>query len=93
LPDNNHPTGEPGGHPPLTIVVVSDTETVAVPDLIGRPLRVVGEECSKLGLEAMLVGSGVAVVQRPEPGMRVPRGSRVWIQFQPVLPRAPERPM
>ncbi len=93
LPDNNQPTGEPGGHPPLTIVVVSGTETVAVPDLIGRPLRVVGEECSKLGLEAMLVGSGVAVVQRPEPGMRVPRGSRVWVRFQPVLPRAPERPM
>ncbi|HXE74115.1 MAG TPA: penicillin-binding protein [Candidatus Xenobia bacterium] len=92
LPDIQ-PTGEPGGHPPSTIVVVSEAETVAVPDLIGRPLRVVGEECSKLGLEAMLVGSGVAVVQRPEPGMRVPRGSRVWVQFQPVLPRAPERRM
>jgi len=92
LPDIQ-PTGEPGGLPPLTIVVVSDTETVAVPDLIGRPLRLVGEECSKRGLEAMLVGSGVAVLQRPEPGMRVPRGSRIWVQFQPVLPRAPERPM
>jgi len=93
LPDIQ-PTGEPGGlPPPTTIVVVSDTETVAVPDLIGRPLRIVGEQCSKLGLEAMLLGSGVAVVQRPEPGMRVPRGSRIWIQFQPVLPRAPARPM
>jgi len=41
----------------------------------------------------VLVGSGIAVEIRPQPGAYVPRGSRLWVRFQPVLPRAPERPM
>ncbi|MGH9788560.1 MAG: penicillin-binding protein [Candidatus Acidiferrales bacterium] len=91
LPDYS-PTDGSEGHP-TTIVVASSADTVAVPDLIGRSLRVVSEECSRLGLEPVLVGSGIAVEIRPEPGSRVPRGSRLWIRLQPALPRAPERPM
>ncbi|MGH9813409.1 MAG: penicillin-binding transpeptidase domain-containing protein, partial [Candidatus Acidiferrales bacterium] len=86
------PTDGSEGHP-TTIVVANSADAVAIPDLIGRSLRVVSEECSRLGLEPVLVGSGIAVEIRPEPGSHVPRGSRVWVRFQPALPRAPERPM
>ncbi len=86
------PTDGPEGHH-TTIVVAGSADTVAVPELFGRSLRVVSEECSRLGLEPVLVGSGVAVEIRPEPGSHVPRGSRLWVRFQPALPRAPERPM
>ena len=86
------PTDGSEGHP-TTIVVANSADAVAVPDLIGRSLRVVSEECSRLGLEPVLVGSGIAVEIRPQPGAYVPRGSRLWVRFQPVLPRAPERPM
>jgi len=91
LPDYS-PTNGPEGHP-TTLVVADSADAVAVPDLIGRSLRVVSEECSRMGLEPVLVGSGIAVEIRPEPGSHVPRGSRLWVRFQPALPRAPERPM
>ncbi|MBI2956630.1 MAG: transpeptidase family protein, partial [Acidobacteria bacterium] len=79
--------------PGATVVVVNDTDTILVPDFVGQSLRAVGEQCTRLGLEAVMSGSGVVVSQRPVPGTRVPRGSRLWLHFQSALPRAPEQPM
>lgn len=74
-------------------VVLVDRDTVAVPDMTGLSLRAVSEKCSRLGLDPMLVGSGVAALQRPVAGTRLPRGSRVWVEFRPSLPSAPVRAM
>lgn len=74
-------------------IVLFNGDTVTVPDLTGLPLRAVGERCARLGLEPALVGSGIAVAQRPAAGTRVPRGSRVSVEFRAVLPAAPARRM
>ncbi len=75
-----------------TIVVVN-SDTVLVPDLVGLSLRAVGEQCSRLGLEPLLVGRGIAAAQRPAAGTRLPRGSRVWVELRPTVPAAPARSM
>jgi cell division protein FtsI (penicillin-binding protein 3) len=92
--------GQPGGfvltadrQEPARGVVLVERDAVAVPDLTGMPLRTVTERLARLGLEPALVGSGVAVTQRPPAGRRVPRGSRVWVEFERSLPEAPARSM
>jgi cell division protein FtsI (penicillin-binding protein 3) len=79
--------------PTGSVVVVSAGQAATVPDFTGQSLRTVGEQCSRLGLEPVLLGTGVAVTQRPPAGSRVPRGSRVWVEFRSALPRPPARPM
>ncbi|MGH9862856.1 MAG: penicillin-binding protein [Candidatus Acidiferrales bacterium] len=74
-------------------VVTLNTDSVVVPDFIGQPLRAVSERCARLGLEPVLVGSGIAAAQRPAAGTRVPRGSRVQVEFRMALPPAPSRAM
>lgn len=75
-----------------TIVLLNE-DTVAAPDLIGLSLRAAVERCTGLGLDPVLVGSGVVVRQSPTPGIRLPRGSRIRVEFRPALPPAPTRPM
>ncbi|MGA8367094.1 MAG: penicillin-binding transpeptidase domain-containing protein [Candidatus Acidiferrales bacterium] len=60
---------------------MGDTETVAVPDLSGQPVRAVTEACSRLGLVPYLIGSGVALEQFPAAGTDAPRGSRLTVRF------------
>ena len=62
-------------------VAFADEEAVAVPDLSGLTVRGVTEECSRIGLEPSLIGSGVALEQSPEAGTQVLRGSRVTVRF------------
>ena len=38
------------------------------PQLLGKTVREVTEECMKLGLNPVLVGTGIATEQSPEPG-------------------------
>jgi len=74
-------------------VVLVRGDAVAVPDLMGMSLRGATERLAAAGLEPAVVGGGVAVVQRPAAGTRVPRGSRVWVEFRRSLPSAPARSM
>ncbi|MBI4466524.1 MAG: transpeptidase family protein [Acidobacteria bacterium] len=74
-------------------IVLMNGDSVAVPDLAGLSLREAVERCARLGLEPVLAGSGVAVAQSPAPGTRLPRGSRVWVEFRAALPAALTRPM
>ncbi len=62
-------------------IAFAEGERVAVPDLAGQTVRGVTQECSKLGLTPVLVGSGIAVDQSPAAGTRVSRGSRVTVRF------------
>ena len=84
--------------PPLEVtsestVVLMNRDSVVVPDLSGLTLRAAMQKTTGLGLEPVLLGNGLVVAQRPEPGTRVPRGSRIWVEFRSALPTAPTRTM
>src|ERR1700680_3009609 len=60
-------------------VELAEGEGIPVPQLQGRNVREVTEQCMKLGLSPVLIGTGVAVEQSPEPGAVIRRGSRIKI--------------
>ncbi len=62
-------------------LALSDTDAVEVPLLVGKTVRAVTEQCLRIGLHPVLIGTGVALEQAPARGERVPRGSRITIRF------------
>ena len=62
-------------------VDVEGANSVEVPDLRGKSLRMVMSELSKLGLQVKAVGSGLATEQFPAPGTKVVPGSKISIQL------------
>jgi cell division protein FtsI (penicillin-binding protein 3) len=62
-------------------LALAGTESVVVPDLRGRPVRSVIEECLKLGLNPVVIGTGIATEQQPPAGERVVRGGRITVRF------------
>jgi stage V sporulation protein D (sporulation-specific penicillin-binding protein) len=72
---------EASGSASAPTVAFGDEEAVVVPDFSGQGLRSVMEACTSLGLVPAPIGNGVAVEQVPDPGVRVPRGSRVTVRF------------
>jgi cell division protein FtsI (penicillin-binding protein 3) len=62
-------------------VALAEGEGVRVPRLTGLSVRGVTQECLRLGLNPVLIGTGVAVSQNPEEGQRVRRGGRVTVRF------------
>lgn len=67
-------------------VIVERGESVRVPDLVGKSVREVVEECARLGLEVELAGSGVAAEQFPPAGTRLPPQSTVRVAFRESTP-------
>ena len=72
---------EDAPQPPAPMVAFSGQNEIAVPNLAGRTVRGVTEECERVGLVPALIGSGVAVEQSPEAGSLVSPGSRVTVRF------------
>jgi len=72
---------EASGSASAPTVAFGDEEAVVLPDFSGQGLRSVMEACTSLGLVPAPIGNGVAVEQVPDPGVRVPRGSRVTVRF------------
>jgi cell division protein FtsI (penicillin-binding protein 3) len=62
-------------------LALASTESVEVPVLVGKSVRAVTELCLRLGLQPVLIGTGVAWDQVPSAGQRVPRGSRITVRF------------
>lgn len=60
---------------------LAEGEGITVPQLQGNTVREVTERCMKLGLSPVLVGTGVAVEQSPEPEATVRRGGRITVRF------------
>jgi cell division protein FtsI/penicillin-binding protein 2 len=60
---------------------LAEGEGITVPQLQGRTVREVTQQCMKLGLSPVLVGTGVAVEQSPEPEATVRRGGRITVRF------------
>lgn len=66
---------------PKQNVVVSSGKRVAVPSLIGQPVRSVIERAGNAGLGVQVVGSGIARQQVPAAGTMVPVGTQVVVRF------------
>lgn len=66
---------------PSQTVAFSGQDGIAVPNLTGRTVRAVMEECQRVGLVPSLIGSGVVLEQFPSAGSLVPPGSRVTVRF------------
>jgi cell division protein FtsI (penicillin-binding protein 3) len=62
-------------------VELAEGEGIPVPQLLGRTVREVTEQCMKLGLSPVLVGTGIAIEQSPDPGAMTRRGSRITVRF------------
>jgi cell division protein FtsI (penicillin-binding protein 3) len=74
-------------------VELAEGEGVPVPQLLGKTVRDVTQECLRIGVTPVLVGTGIATEQSPEPGVMIRRGSHVTVQFarQPWLLSAAAR--
>jgi cell division protein FtsI (penicillin-binding protein 3) len=66
---------------PAPTVEIAEGEGVPAPQLLGKTVRDVTQECLKMGLAPVLVGTGIATEQSPEPGALIRRGSRITVQF------------
>jgi cell division protein FtsI (penicillin-binding protein 3) len=64
-----------------TTLALAEGEGIAVPELAGKSVRGVTEELLRLGLNPVLIGTGVAVQQKPEAGTPVRRGARITVRF------------
>jgi cell division protein FtsI (penicillin-binding protein 3) len=78
---SNQAEPEPKSHAPEVTMAADEGGDIAVPDFSGKTMREVTEMCLRLGLEPLLVGTNLAVEQRPEAGTVVRRGAKVTVQF------------
>jgi cell division protein FtsI (penicillin-binding protein 3) len=62
-------------------VELAEGDGIPAPQLLGKTVRDVTQECLKMGLTPVLVGTGIATEQSPEPGATIRRGSRITVQF------------
>ncbi|MGE5592507.1 MAG: stage V sporulation protein D [Betaproteobacteria bacterium] len=61
----------------------------AVPDLAGKTMKDAAFLLSQVGLRLQVEGTGIATVQDPKPGTRVPKGSVVIVRFEPPASGSP----
>jgi cell division protein FtsI (penicillin-binding protein 3) len=66
---------------PSVTVALDEGGDIAVPDFHGQTMRDVTEMCLSLGLEPVLVGSGLAVDESPADGAKLRRGARITVRF------------
>jgi cell division protein FtsI (penicillin-binding protein 3) len=78
---SNEAEPEPKSHAPEVTMAADEGGEIAVPDFSGKTMREVTEMCLRLELEPLLVGTNLAVEQRPEAGTVVRRGAKVTVQF------------
>jgi cell division protein FtsI (penicillin-binding protein 3) len=66
---------------PAPTVELAEGDGIAVPQLAGKTVREATQECMKIGLSPVLVGTGIAVEQSPDPGVMIRRGGRITVRF------------
>jgi cell division protein FtsI (penicillin-binding protein 3) len=66
---------------PAPTVELAEGDGIPAPQLQGRTVREVIEQCMKLGLSPVLAGTGIAIEQSPEPGAMIRRGSHIHVRF------------
>jgi cell division protein FtsI (penicillin-binding protein 3) len=62
--------------------------SVPAPNFAGRSVRAVAEICMQLGLTPVLIGTGLAAEQSPEPATPIPPGGRITVRFSSGSPSA-----
>jgi cell division protein FtsI (penicillin-binding protein 3) len=62
-------------------VVVNAGKRVAVPSLVGQPVRSVIEQAGSAGLGVQVLGTGIAREQAPAAGTMVPVGTEIVVRF------------
>ncbi len=72
---------QPESAKPSVTVALDEGGDIAVPDFHGKTMRDVTEMCLTLGLEPVLVGSGLAVDELPADGAKVRRGAKITVRF------------
>jgi cell division protein FtsI (penicillin-binding protein 3) len=66
---------------PDEIVIPIESNLIVVPDFLGMSKRVVLDRCIDLGIHLESNGSGVAILQSPLPGTKIPAGSTCSVTF------------
>ena len=66
---------------PIATLSVDDSGDIAVPDFTGRTMRDVTDQCLRLGLNPVLVGSSLATGQSPAAGAKVKHGAKITVEF------------
>jgi cell division protein FtsI (penicillin-binding protein 3) len=80
-PNLSNPTNQADRVFESPTVELEDGAGIPAPQLLGKTVRDVTEQCMKLGLNPTLAGSGVAIDQSPPAGVMIRRGSRITVQF------------
>ncbi len=75
------PVAAPDQGAAASTVELAEGEGIPAPNLKGKTVREVTEQCMKLGLNPVLSGTGLAAGQTPDPGTFLRRGSRINVQF------------
>ncbi|HEV2113598.1 MAG TPA: penicillin-binding protein, partial [Terriglobales bacterium] len=73
------PNSQPAAHDGTVVLEVG--EGVAVPSLIGMPVRAALEAAEQSGFELDVVGSGIAREQAPPPGSMIAPGGHISVKF------------
>jgi cell division protein FtsI (penicillin-binding protein 3) len=73
--------GESKSQAPPVTVAVDEGGDIQVVDFYGKTMREVTEACLRVGLDPILIGSGLAMNQTPAAGARVRRGAKITVQF------------
>jgi cell division protein FtsI (penicillin-binding protein 3) len=87
LPDARESSPKSGGAKvapqklPEVLLSADEGGDIAVPDFQGKTMRDVTEQCLRLGLNPVLVGSSLASQQSPAAGVKVKRGTRITVEF------------
>ena len=66
---------------PEVLMATDEGGDIEVPDFNGKTMRQVTEDCQRLGLDLVLIGSRLAVQQTPAAGAKVRRGTKIHVQF------------
>jgi cell division protein FtsI (penicillin-binding protein 3) len=72
---------------PSVTVAVDEGGDIQVPNFTGKTMRDVTEICLRLGLEPVLIGSGLATNQTLAEGAKARRGAKVTVQFGTPAPK------
>jgi len=72
---------ESKSQPPSVTVAVEEGGDIEVPDLARKTMRDATKICIRLGLDPVLIGSGLATNQTPAAGVKVRRGAKLTVQF------------
>jgi cell division protein FtsI (penicillin-binding protein 3) len=67
--------------PPAVTVSVDEGGDISVPDFLGKTMREVTEQSLRVGLDPVLVGTGISTGQMPAAGAKVKHGAKVTVEF------------